>query len=98
MEAKETRRIMDVVVHWPPSGSIGSYGPGDTIGFNVYSYVVTAAFLRDDFIALDISDKGRRVATVLQLRYPELADAVRETLLGAKGKTLREFGLMEIHL
>jgi hypothetical protein len=88
---------MDIVAHWPPSGSVGSYGPGDTIGFDAYSSVVTAASLRDTLIVLNVSDKGRRVATALQLKYPEMADAVRKALPRAKGKTLREFGLMEIH-
>lgn len=98
MEAKKTRKIMDIVVDWPPSVSAGSYGPGDVIGFDAYSSVVMFASLKDNLIALDVSDKGRRVATKLQLKCPEMAGAVREALLQAKGKTLREFGLMEINL
>jgi hypothetical protein len=96
MGENKTHRIMDIVVYWPPSVSAGSYGPGGTIGFDAYSSVITAASLRDNLIVLDITDKGRQVATALQLKYPEMADAVREALLLAKEKTLREFGSMEI--
>jgi len=96
MEVKRTYKIRDILIQWPPSVSFGSFGPGDTLGFDVLSSVIMAASFGNQCIVLDVMDKERRITTALRLRDPRMEVAIKKALLAARGRTLEQFGSMEI--